>query len=111
MSTRDCILQGDFQIFIRGVQMPSPMQVRAENELLRELLEAVHTVGYAKPTLIRMQAYVKKLPPLDDTTAQDGPYATILAPRRELVSRSRDGALPLLMPPQRPSVPTWVHSP
>ena len=89
MSTRDCILQGDFQIFIRGVQVPSPMQVRAENELLRELLEAVHTVGYAKPTLIRMQAYVKKLPPLDDTTAQDGPYATILAPRRELVSRSR----------------------
>jgi len=30
-------------------------------------------------------SYVKKLPPLDDTTAQDGPYAIVMAPSRELV--------------------------
>ena len=53
MSTRDRILQGDFQIFIRGVQVPNPMQVLAENPLLWELLEAAHTAGYAKPTLIQ----------------------------------------------------------
>ena len=41
--------------------------------------------GYAKSTLIQMQAYGKKLPPLGDTAAQDGPYATILALRREFV--------------------------
>ena len=86
MNTRNwSILQEDFQIFIRGVQVPNPMQVLAENPLLWELLEAVHTAGYAKPTLIQMQAYVKKRPLLDDTTAQDGPYAIILALRRELV--------------------------
>ena len=45
----------------------------------------MHRAGYAKPTPIRMQAYVQKLPLLDDNTAQDGPYAIILAPRRELV--------------------------
>ena len=53
MSTRDRILQGDFQIFIRDVQVPNPMQVLAENQLLWERLEAVHTAGYAKPTLIQ----------------------------------------------------------
>ena len=76
-------MQEDFQTFIRNVQVPNPMQVLAP--LRRELLEAAHTAGYAKPTLIQMQAYVKKRPLLDDTTAQDGPYAIILAPRQELV--------------------------
>ena len=45
----------------------------------------MHRVGYTEPTPVRMQAYVQKLPLLDDNTAQDGPYAIILAPRRELV--------------------------
>ena len=45
----------------------------------------MHRVGYTEPTPIRMQAHVQKLPLLDDNTAQDGPYAIILAPRQELV--------------------------
>ena len=76
-------MQEDFQTFIRSAQVPNPMQVLAP--LRWELLEAAHPAGYAKPTLIQIQAYVKKRPLLDDTTAQDGPYAIILALRRELV--------------------------
>ena len=68
---------------LRNVQVPNPVQALAP--LRRELLEAAHPAGYAKPTLIQIQAYVKKRPLLDDTTAQDGPYAIILALRRELV--------------------------
>ena len=45
----------------------------------------MHRVGYTEPTPIRMQAYVQKLPLLDDNTAQDGPYAIIFALRREPV--------------------------
>ena len=58
------------------------MRVLVEGPLLWELLEAVHMAGYAKPTPIQMQAYMLKLPLLDDSTAQDGPYANILSPRR-----------------------------
>ena len=88
MSTRDwSVLQEDFQIFIQGVKVPNPMQVLAESPLLGGPLEAVRTAGYAKPTLIQMQVYVKKLPLLDDTAVQDGPCAIILALRRELVTQ------------------------
>ena len=55
-----------------------------EVPLLWELLEAVHSAGYAKPTPIQMQTYVKELPPLDDATAKDGPCAIFLTLRREL---------------------------
>merc|ERR550514_1225399 len=98
------------------------MRVWAESPLPWELLEAVHQVGYSKPTPIQMQvipiacemrdligiaetgsgktcayvlpllAYVKKLPPLDDTTARDGPYAIVLAPSRELVLQIEEEA-------------------
>ena len=54
LSTRDwSIWQEDFQIFIPGGQLLNPMQVLAEGPLLWELLEAVHTAGYAKPTRSR----------------------------------------------------------
>jgi ATP-dependent RNA helicase DDX23/PRP28 len=116
MNTRDWrIFREDFQIFIRGGRVPNPMRIWAEGPLPWELLEAIHKVGYAKPTPVQMQtipiacqcrdliavaetgsgktaaymlpllSYVKKLPPLDDHTAQDGPYAIVLAPSRELV--------------------------
>ena len=38
-----------------------------------------------------MQAYVQKLPLLDDNTALDGSYAIFLAPRRELVIHIEEG--------------------
>merc|ERR1719277_1915630 len=123
MQTRDWrIFREDFQIFIRGGRVPNPMRIWAEGPLPWELLEAIHKVGYARPTPIQMQTipiaceyrdliavaetgsgktcaymlpiltYVKKLPPLDDTTAQDGPYAIVLAPSRELVLQIEEEA-------------------
>jgi len=123
MTTRDWrIFREDFQIFIRGGRVPNPMRIWAEGPLPWELLEAIHRVGYAKPTPIQMQAipiacemrdliavaetgsgktaaymlpmlnYVKQLPMLDDTTAQDGPYAIVLAPSRELVLQIEEEA-------------------
>jgi ATP-dependent RNA helicase DDX23/PRP28 len=123
MTTRDWrIFREDFQIFIRGGRVPNPMRIWAEGPLPWELLEAIHKVGYARPTPIQMQAipvacecrdligvaetgsgktaaymlpllsYTKKLPPLDDTTAQDGPYAIVLAPSRELILQIEEEA-------------------
>lgn len=123
MQTRDWrIFREDFQIFIRGGRVPNPMRIWAEGPLPWELLEAIHKVGYQRPTPIQMQAipiacecrdligvaetgsgktaaymlpllaYVKKLPPLDDTTAQDGPYAIVLAPSRELILQIEEEA-------------------
>mmetsp|Transcript_16321 Transcript_16321/g.39113 ORF Transcript_16321/g.39113 Transcript_16321/m.39113 type:complete len:722 (-) Transcript_16321:859-3024(-) len=108
------IFREDFEIYIKGGRVPAPIRTWAESPLPWELLEAVRKVGYAKPTAIQMQAipialemrdcigiaetgsgktaafvlpmltYVKQLPPLNDETSQDGPYALVLAPSREL---------------------------
>jgi len=123
MSTRDWrIFREDFMIYNRGGRVPNPMRIWAEGPLPWELLQAVHKVGYNRPTPIQMQAipiacecrdliavaetgsgktaaymlpmlnYVKKLPKLDDTTAQDGPYAIVLAPSRELILQIEEEA-------------------
>jgi len=116
------IFREDFQIYIRGGRVPNPMRIWAEGPLAWELLEAIHKCGYIKPTPVQMQVipiacehrdliavaetgsgktcaymlpiltYIKKLPPLDDTTAQDGPYAIVLAPSRELVLQIEEEA-------------------
>jgi ATP-dependent RNA helicase DDX23/PRP28 len=86
-------------------------------------LDAVHKVGYTKPTPIQMQAipiamagrdivgisstgsgktaafvlpmlfYIKKLPPISPALAADGPYALIMAPSRELALQIEQEAM------------------
>ncbi|XP_952934.1 DEAD-family helicase, putative [Theileria annulata] len=114
------IFREDFEIYIKGGRVPPPIRTWAESPLPWELLEAIKKAGYIKPTPIQMQAipialemrdligiavtgsgktaafvlpmltYVKKLPPLDDETSLDGPYALILAPSRELALQIYD---------------------
>ncbi|KAL8271235.1 hypothetical protein Esti_004896 [Eimeria stiedai] len=108
------IFREDFEIYIKGGRVPPPIRTWAEAELPWELIEAVNRANYERPTPIQMQTipialemrdligiaetgsgktaafvlpmltYVKQLPPLTEETSQDGPYALILAPSREL---------------------------
>ncbi|KEP63213.1 UNVERIFIED_CONTAM: DEAD-family helicase [Hammondia hammondi] len=108
------IFREDFEIYIKGGRVPPPIRTWAESALPWELIEAVKHANYDRPTPIQMQAipialeqrdligiaetgsgktaafvlpmltYVKGLPPLNEDTGQDGPYALILAPSREL---------------------------
>ncbi|PHJ23392.1 dead-family helicase [Cystoisospora suis] len=108
------IFREDFEIYIKGGRVPPPIRTWAESALPWELIEAVKRANYERPTPIQMQAipialeqrdligiaetgsgktaafvlpmltYVKGLPPLNEETGQDGPYALILAPSREL---------------------------
>jgi len=102
---------------------PNPFRSWSESGLPRELLEAIYKAGYTKPTAIQMQAipiamlpkdvvgisstgsgktaafllpmlfYIKQLPPVTPVIAQDGPYALILAPSRELALQIEQEAL------------------
>lgn len=108
------ICREDFEIYIKGGRVPPPIRSWDESELPLYLLNAIRKIGYELPTPIQMQAipialaqrdligiaetgsgktaafvlpmitYVSSLPPLTDETSQDGPYALVLAPSREL---------------------------
>ncbi|UKK02556.2 DEAD-box family helicase [Theileria orientalis] len=114
------IFREDFDIYIKGGRVPPPIRTWAESPLPWELLESIKKAGYTKPTPIQMQAipialemrdligiavtgsgktaafvlpmltYVKMLPPLDDETSMDGPYALVMAPSRELALQIYD---------------------
>lgn len=108
------IFKEDYQVFVTGGKGPNPFRSWSESGLPRDLLDAIYKAGYTKPTPIQMQAipiamipkdlvgisstgsgktaafvlpmlfYIKQLPPVTPLIAQDGPYALILAPSREL---------------------------
>eukprot|EP00917_Polyrhabdina_sp_WS-2016_P029907 GHVP01063697.1.p1 GENE.GHVP01063697.1~~GHVP01063697.1.p1 ORF type:complete len:773 (+),score=151.21 GHVP01063697.1:210-2321(+) len=108
------IFREDYEIYTRGGKVPLPARNWEECNLSPELLQSIQKAGYVAPTAIQMQTipiamemrdiigiaatgsgktaafvlpmltYVKKLPPMDDKVAQDGPYALVLAPAREL---------------------------
>jgi ATP-dependent RNA helicase DDX23/PRP28 len=108
------IFREDFQISVFGRDVPFAFRSWAESPLPKKLLDAVHRAGYTKPTPIQMQAipiamkprdlvgisktgsgktaafilpmlaYIEQLPPITPVLAQDGPYALVLAPSREL---------------------------
>ncbi|KAK1973117.1 DEAD/DEAH box helicase [Colletotrichum sublineola] len=111
------IFKEDFGIATKGGQIPNPMRSWEESGLPRQLLNIVDRVGYKDPSPIQRAAipialqardligvavtgsgktaafllplltYIQDLPPLTEINKNDGAYALILAPTRELVQQ------------------------
>ncbi|KAF3934060.1 hypothetical protein ABW19_dt0204542 [Dactylella cylindrospora] len=111
------IFKEDFNIATKGGGIPNPMRSWQESGLPQVLLDVIRDVGYKDPSPIQRAAipialrsrdvigvavtgsgktasfilpllvYIKDLPPLDNVTKHDGPYAIILAPTRELAQQ------------------------
>ncbi|KAK6530015.1 mRNA splicing protein prp28 [Orbilia ellipsospora] len=111
------IFKEDFNISTKGGGIPNPMRSWKESGLPKVLLDVIRDVGYKDPSPIQRAAipiallsrdvigvavtgsgktasfilpllvYIKDLPPLDNITKHDGPYAIILAPTRELAQQ------------------------
>jgi ATP-dependent RNA helicase DDX23/PRP28 len=111
------IFKEDFNISTKGGSIPNPMRNWKESGLPKKLLDIVDQVGYKEPSPIQRAAipialqsrdligvavtgsgktaafilpllvYISELPPLDEFTKNDGPYAIVLAPTRELAQQ------------------------
>ncbi|KAF3009152.1 mRNA splicing protein prp28 [Neopestalotiopsis sp. 37M] len=111
------IFKEDFGIATKGGYIPNPMRSWQESGLPRRLLDIIAQVGYDEPSPIQRAAipialqardligvavtgsgktaafllpllvYISELPPLTEINKNDGPYALILAPTRELVQQ------------------------
>lgn len=111
------IFKEDFGISTKGGTLPNPMRNWGESGLPHRLLDIVSDVGYEEPTPIQRAAipialqardligvavtgsgktaafllplltYISDLPPLTEANKNDGPYALIIAPTRELVQQ------------------------
>ncbi|KAI5849945.1 pre-mRNA-splicing ATP-dependent RNA helicase prp28 [Tricharina praecox] len=111
------IFKEDFNIATRGGGIPLPMRSWEESQLPTRLLQVVDEVGYKDPSAIQRAAipialqnrdligvavtgsgktasfilpllvYISELPGLTEFTKNDGPYAIILAPTRELAQQ------------------------
>lgn len=111
------IFKEDFGISTKGGMLPNPMRNWQESNLPRRLLDIVDRVGYTEPSPIQRAAipialqardligvavtgsgktaafllpllvYISDLPPLTEANKNDGPYALIMAPTRELVQQ------------------------
>ncbi|KOS19497.1 Pre-mRNA-splicing ATP-dependent RNA helicase PRP28 [Escovopsis weberi] len=111
------IFKEDFGISTKGGAIPNPMRNWNESGLPRRLLDIVDDVGYREPSAIQRAAipialqardligvaatgsgktaafllpllvYISDLPPLTEVNKNDGPYALIIAPTRELVQQ------------------------
>lgn len=122
------IFKEDFGISTKGGSMPNPMRSWDESGLPRRLLDIVRRVGYKEPTPIQRAAipialeardligvavtgsgktaafllpllvYISDLPPLTEANRNDGPYALILAPTRELVQQIETEAMKFAEP-------------
>ncbi|KAJ6446286.1 DEAD/DEAH box helicase [Purpureocillium lavendulum] len=122
------IFKEDFGISTKGGSIPNPMRDWDESGLPRRLLDIVDHVGYKEPTPIQRAAipialqardligvavtgsgktaafllpllvYISDLPPLTEVNKNDGPYALILAPTRELVQQIETEAMKFAVP-------------
>jgi len=111
------IFKEDFNISTKGGAIPNPMRNWQESKLPSRLLEIVAQVGYDEPSAVQRAAipialqnrdligvavtgsgktaafllpllvYISELPALNEFTKNDGPYAIILAPTRELAQQ------------------------
>ncbi|KXT18159.1 hypothetical protein AC579_7685 [Pseudocercospora musae] len=111
------IFKEDFNIATKGGSIPNPMRRWDESGLPKRILDIVDQVGYKEPSPIQRAAipialqnrdligvavtgsgktaafllpllcYISELPALNEVTKNDGPYAIILAPTRELAQQ------------------------
>ncbi|KAI9671533.1 MAG: mRNA splicing protein prp28 [Caeruleum heppii] len=111
------IFKEDFNISTKGGAIPNPMRSWTESGLPKRLLDVVDQVGYTDPSpvqraaipialqsrdligvavtgsgktaafLLPLLVYISELPALTEFTKNDGPYAIILAPTRELAQQ------------------------
>ncbi|KAG9256987.1 P-loop containing nucleoside triphosphate hydrolase protein [Emericellopsis atlantica] len=111
------IFKEDYGIATKGGLIPNPMRSWKESGLPPRLLEIVDQVGYKEPSAIQRAAipialqardligvavtgsgktaafllpllvYISDLPPLDEYNKNEGPYALIMAPTRELAQQ------------------------
>ncbi|KAL8709086.1 MAG: hypothetical protein Q9220_006107 [cf. Caloplaca sp. 1 TL-2023] len=111
------IFKEDFNISTKGGAIPNPMRSWAESNLPKRLLDVVDQVGYTEPSAVQRAAipialqsrdligvavtgsgktaafllpllvYISELPALNELSKNDGPYAIILAPTRELAQQ------------------------
>ena len=111
------IFKEDYNISTKGGSIPNPMRSWAESGLPKRLLDVVDKVGYVEPSPVQRAAipialqsrdligvavtgsgktaafvlpllvYISELPALNEMTKNDGPYAIVLAPTRELAQQ------------------------
>lgn len=111
------IFKEDFNISTKGGAIPNPMRNWQESNLPKRLMDVIAQVGYDEPSAVQRAAipialqardligvavtgsgktaafllpllvYISELPPLNEFTKNDGPYAIILAPTRELAQQ------------------------
>ncbi|KAG8533220.1 mRNA splicing protein prp28 [Bacidia gigantensis] len=111
------IFKEDFNISTKGGALPNPMRSWNESGLPRSLMNVIDQVGYTDPSpvqraaipialqsrdligvavtgsgktaafLLPLLVYISELPALNELTKNDGPYAVILAPTRELAQQ------------------------
>lgn len=111
------IFKEDFNISTKGGSIPNPMRGWDESNLPKRLMDIIKEVGYTEPSAVQRAAipialqsrdliavavtgsgktaafllpllvYISDLPTLNEFTKNDGPYAIILAPTRELAQQ------------------------